>query len=193
MPAIESEPAVEFARVHPAGSVTVMTFPFTKSFADGQLVPKPLKVTVWPVARTKLGLKTTLIVFDGDSAPVEEVVRPTVQVELAIAAVEPGENVAIAGADANAASAENAPIRPPSAVRPTITPTSRLDRGRWWAADGFATRGNRVMEGPFDERSSVRYPGSGSANPGFNEEIVKDVKVATDEATGDCGAVGLRV
>jgi hypothetical protein len=105
-----------------------MTFPFTKSFADGQLPPNPLKVTDCPVARTKLGLKTTLIVFDGDSAPDGDVVRPTVQVELAFAAVDPGEKVALVGADANAASAEKVPIRPPSATTPTTSPMSRLER-----------------------------------------------------------------
>jgi hypothetical protein len=128
MPAIESDPAVELARVQPAGSVTLITFPLTKSFADGQLPPNPLKVTAWPVASTKLGLNTTLIVFDGDRAPVGEVVSPTVQVELVLAAVEPGVNVALAGADANAAPAEKVPIRPPTAATPTRPPMSRLER-----------------------------------------------------------------
>jgi hypothetical protein len=48
----------------------------------------------------KLGLKTTLTVFDGANAPEDDVVRPTVQAELALAAVEPGAKVALVGEDA---------------------------------------------------------------------------------------------
>ena len=90
-------PDVELASAQPAGSVTVTTFPLTKSFAAGQLKPKPLKVTDCPAARVKFGLKTTLMVLEGESAPDDEVVRPTVQVEFAFAAVEPGEKVALVG------------------------------------------------------------------------------------------------
>jgi hypothetical protein len=124
----------------------VMTFPFTKSFADGQLPPNPVKVTDWPVASTKLGLNTTLIVFDGESAPVGDVVSPIVHVELVLAAVEPGEKVAAAGADANAASAEKLPIRPPSAARPTIPPISRLERRGFSGVDRFVARANKVIK-----------------------------------------------
>jgi hypothetical protein len=99
-PGTESVPDVEAASVQPAGSVTVTTFPLTKSFAAGQLTPKPPKVTDCPAARVKFGLKTTLTVFEGDSAPAGDVVRPTVHVELAFAAAEPGEKVALVGADA---------------------------------------------------------------------------------------------
>ena len=128
MPGIESVPDVEAASAQPAGSVTVAMFPLTKSFAGGQLPPRPLKVTDCPPARVKFGLKTTLIVLEGDSAPDGEVVRPTVQVEFAFAAADPGENVALVGAEANAASAEKVAIRPPSAATPTILPASRLER-----------------------------------------------------------------
>ena len=83
-----------------AGNVTVRTFPLTKSFAAGQLAPKPLKVTDCPAARVKFGLKTTLMVLDAESAPDDEVVKPTVQVESALAVVEPGEKVALVGAEA---------------------------------------------------------------------------------------------
>jgi hypothetical protein len=128
MPGIESEPDVEPASAQPAESVTVATLPFTKSFAAGQLTPNPLKITDWPVARTKFGLKTTLIVFDGARAPDDDVVKLTVQVEAAFAAVDPGEKLALVGADANAASAEKLAIRPPRAATPTIAPTSCLTR-----------------------------------------------------------------
>ena len=128
MPAIESEPDAEAASAHPAGRATVATFPFTKSFVEGQPAPNPLKITDWPVARTKLGLKTTLIVFEGDNAPDGDVVKPTVQVEVVLAPVDPGEKVALVGADANAATVDKPAIRPPSAVTPTIALTSRLVR-----------------------------------------------------------------
>jgi hypothetical protein len=128
MPGIESVPVVEPASVHPVESVTVATLPFTKSFAAGQLVPNPLKITDCPVARTKFGLKTTLTVFDGAKAPDDEVVKLTVQVEVVLAAVDPGEKVALVGADANAAPADKLAIRPPSAAAPTIALTTRLVR-----------------------------------------------------------------
>jgi hypothetical protein len=126
MPGIESEPDVEAARAHPAASVTVATFPFTKSFEAGQLAPNPLKITDCPVASTKSGLKTTLIVFDGDKAPADDVVKLTVQVEAAFAAVEPAEKLALVGADAYAATADKLANRPPSAATPTIALTIRL-------------------------------------------------------------------
>ena len=128
MPGIESEPDAEAASVHPVESVTVATLPFTKSFAAGQLAPNPVKITVCPVARTKFGLNTTLTVFDGDKAPDDDVVKPTVQVEVVLAAVDPGEKVAIVGADANAATADKPAIRPPSAATPIIALTTRLAR-----------------------------------------------------------------
>ena len=128
MPGIESVPAVELASAQPAASVTVATLPFTKSLAAGQPVPNPLKITDCPVVRTKLGLKTTLIVFDGANAPDDDVVKPIVQVEVVLAAVDPGEKVALVGADADAASTEKLAIRPPRAATPTIAPTSRLPR-----------------------------------------------------------------
>ena|SRR5665213_726582 len=128
MPGIESEPDVDAASVHPAESVTVATLPLTKSFAAGQLAPNPLKITACPVARTKFGLKTTLIVFDGDKAPDDDVVKPTVQVDEAFAALDPAEKLALVGADANAATADKPAIRPPSAVTPTIALTSRRAR-----------------------------------------------------------------
>ena len=100
IPGTESVPDVEAASEQPAGRVTVTTFPLTKSFAAGQLTPKPPKVTDCPATREKFGLTTTLMVFDGDSAPAGDVVSPTVHVELAFADDVPGENVALAGADA---------------------------------------------------------------------------------------------
>jgi hypothetical protein len=48
----------------------------------------------------KLGLTTTLMVFEGDSAPEGEVVNPTLQVDSAFAVVEPGEKVALVGEEA---------------------------------------------------------------------------------------------
>ena len=128
MPGTDSEPEVDAASVHPAESVTVATLPFTKSFAAGQLPPNPVKTTDWPVVRTKLGLKTTLIVFDGDKAPDDDVVKVTVQVEAAFAALDPAEKLALVGADANAATVDKPAIRPPSAVTPTIASTSRRAR-----------------------------------------------------------------
>ena len=44
------------------------------------------------------------------------------------AAADPGEKLALVGADANAAAADKPAIRPPSAVTPTIALTSRLAR-----------------------------------------------------------------
>ena len=92
-------PDAELANVQPVPSVTVTTFPLTKSFAAGH-APKPLKVTDCPAARVKFGLKTTLMVLEGERAPDAEVVRPTVQAEFAFAAVEPGEKIALTGAEA---------------------------------------------------------------------------------------------
>jgi hypothetical protein len=128
MPGIESEPVEEFASAHPEASVTVRTFPLTKSFACGQLKPKPLKVTACPLDRLKLGLTTTLTVFEADRAPVADVVSPTVHVEVALAAEEPGENVAFVGAEADAACTEKAAMAPPSAITLTIALMSRFDR-----------------------------------------------------------------
>ena len=128
IPGIDSVPVVDPASAQPAERVTVATFPLTKSFDDGQLTPKPLKVTDCPVAIMKFGLNTTLMVLEGNNAPDGEVVSPTVQVELAFAAVEPAEKVALVGDEADAASTEKVAIRPPSAKTPIIEPMSRLRR-----------------------------------------------------------------
>jgi len=72
-------------------------------------------------------------VFEGESAPDGEVERPTVQVELAFATVEPGAKVAFVGAEADAAAAEKIAMRLPSAVAPTMAPTSR----RGWRVLGI--------------------------------------------------------
>lgn len=118
----EVEPAIE----QPAGRVTVATFPFTTSFAAGQLAPNPLKMTLCPAAIEKFGLKTTLIVLDGASAPDGEVVKPTVQVEVAPAAVDSGEKLAPFGADASAIPDETKAPMPLSAARPRMVLVSRM-------------------------------------------------------------------
>jgi len=121
-------PDVEAASAQPAGSVTVATLPFTKSFAAGQLPPNPPKVTACPVARMKLGLNTTLIVLEAAKAPDGEDVRPTVQVEAAFAAAEPGEKVAVVGEEPYAAPTENVAISPPSAAAAKAEPATRFKR-----------------------------------------------------------------
>jgi hypothetical protein len=123
-----------------------MTFPLTKSVAAGQPPPNPVKITDCPVARMKLGLNTTLIVLDADNAPDADAVNPTVQVEVAFAAVDPVEKVALVGAEADAACADKVAARPPMAAKPATIPMSRLDRRCSRAVDRPATRENKVME-----------------------------------------------
>jgi hypothetical protein len=107
----------------------------------------------------KLGLNVTLIVFEDDSAPVDDAVSPIVQVEVAFAAVDAAEKLELVGADADAASAEKVTIRPPSAARPAIVPTSLLERDRPRAVDRCVARESRVIEFPFDKPwSRFQYP-----------------------------------
>lgn len=155
MPGTERVPEAEFPSEHPVPSATVATFPLTESVAPGQLPPKPVNTTVWPVAIEKFELRTTLIVSAGDSAPDPDVVRPTVQVESAFAAVEPGENTAFVGADAYAAPATKVAARPPVATNPASAAKTRRVRGRAVASPRFLVCRFGSIEFPFVSDSSL--------------------------------------
>jgi len=98
IPAIVSVPAVLFASAQDAPErVIVAVVPEAVSVAE-QLEKPVGRVTVAPEGTVNAEGNVTVIVLPALSFPLEEVVNPTVQVEVALAAVEPAENVTLVGA-----------------------------------------------------------------------------------------------
>jgi hypothetical protein len=99
-PATVRVTAVLAAMVHPVGRVIVTTLAAPAATGVVQVPPVPdVKVTVGVAGTVKLVLKVAVTVFVAARAPVAEVVKPTVQVEVACATTEPGVKVtAVTGA-----------------------------------------------------------------------------------------------
>ena len=97
MPATVSVAAVLLARaqVPPLLARVIVTTPLLE-VAVAEQWEKPVGSVMVGVAGTvKLLLKVTVMVFPAASCPVDEVVNPTVHVEVALGVVEPGAKVTL--------------------------------------------------------------------------------------------------
>jgi hypothetical protein len=116
--------AVLLARTQELVRVMVITWPSVAPFPAAQVPVKPeAKVTVGVGGRINPGPNWTEMVLGAARAPPAEDVRPTVQVEVALARFEPGVKVtAVTGA------ADATPWPTNGAAKPAITTAGRRSR-----------------------------------------------------------------
>jgi hypothetical protein len=100
IPAMVTVAAVLLARTQEPVRVMVTTWPAFVPGAEAQVPVNPdPKVTAGVAGRTNPGANVTVTVLGAARAPAAELVKPTVQVEVAWAALEPGAKVtAVVGA-----------------------------------------------------------------------------------------------
>jgi hypothetical protein len=78
--------------------VIVTTLLVVEAERTVQLLKPEVRATVGLAGTVKLELNVTVIVLPAPKAPIEDVVKPIVQVDKALGAVEPGANVTLLGA-----------------------------------------------------------------------------------------------